>query len=208
MNTASSAKVISPKAVLCLADEAFATLKEIENAFLKAETEAGSSEFSFLHNTITVRSLLVGVVVGHGMPQECLRLRAVGLPLPVIHCQMLVGGVSGTILLESPWENDFVALCAKEGFERAGIRVKTQSNGVRRTFTSADGMLGKFGTLPGTAAHLLVAPEDLDKLGQALRLAYGFLESRLDAVRAETAEVLAKARAEAGKNGLALPYDL
>ena len=197
---------IAPQAVLWVRNVPVEWRAELFQSVFGIDDAQRLSEESYCD--VAVRSLQVRVFFGNAFLPEFCQLRAAGLPLPVICCTIATEPAAQSVLFESPWENDLVGLCVADGCARGGIRLRGRPGCLHRQFVSAEGILGEFGTLPGTAAHWLAASGDGDKLGQALRLACGFLESRLDAVRAEMAQVLVKAHVEAEKNGLTLPYDL
>ena len=149
------------------------------------EVEEVLSNAGFLEESgcFTVDTLLVKWLCCSKFDFRSQENGAVGLPLPVIGFRRYPG-VEGVVLVESPRQNDMLRLCVEDGFRRSGVicQEEKETTGVMTWCTES------FSPLTGTAVYLWVGDTAVADLVHSIRLACGFLERRLDAVRYEIAQ--------------------
>lgn len=93
----------------------------------------------------------------------------------------------------TPWDNGMLALCAEDGARQAGLACAQREDVPER---SRDNPYGCYLTEPGNAAHLCLGTVTSQQAAAALRAACGYVERRLDIVRADCAQGKERAQKE------------
>lgn len=93
----------------------------------------------------------------------------------------------------TPWDNGMLALCAEDGARQAGLACAQREDVPER---SRDTPYGCYLTEPGNAAHLCLGTVASQQAAAALRAACGYVERRLDIVRADCAQGKERAQKE------------
>lgn len=113
--------------------------------------------------------------------------------LPVLYAAFDARLAESVVVAATAWDNGMAALCAEDGMRQVGLNCSVRSDEPER---SPSDPLGIYRTRPGAAAHMVfgtVAPEQAQR---ALAAACGYVERRLDIVRADLAQGEEKAKRE------------
>lgn len=97
------------------------------------------------------------------------------------------------VVAATQWDNGMAALCAEDGVRQAGLNCSVREDEPQR---SVQNPLGAYRTRPGAAAHIIFGTVSPDLVQKAVAAACGYVERRLDIVRADMAQGEEKALCE------------